>query len=195
VLYAANAAPRARVEISYKEKGVEKPTKITRDLTAVVVGEPAVRRAVVTADHVRELQIDLAPTTDAEATRAVDLLDTMNVLHAAGLYQQELSYAKVDRLAFSFALRDARTRRVVASTAQQPASLIRKAAQAPRGPLVAWDHVIGPDEAEDLVKQLGALPAIHAYKAGQSYRGRDVSVMEVTLPTPSEQISVTSYSA
>ncbi len=195
VLYAANAAPRARVEISYKEKGAEKPTKVTRDLTAIAVGEPAVRRAVVTADRVRELQVDLAPTTDAEGARAVDLIDTLNVLHAAGLYKSELSYAHVDRLAFSVGLRDARTRRVVNATGEQPASLIRKADTAPRGAIVAWDHVIGPDEAETLVKQLGAFPAIHAYKAGQSYRGRDVSVMEVTLPTSSEQISVTKYTA
>ena len=195
VLYAANAAPRARVEISYKEKGVEKPTKITKDLTAIAVGEPAVRRAVVTADHVRELQVDLAPTSDVEGARAVDLIDTLNVLHAAGLFKTELSYAHVDRLAFSVGLREARTRRVVAATGEQPASLIRKADTTPTGALVSWDHVIGPDEAETLVKQLGAYPAIHAYKAGQSYRGRDVSVMEVTLPTTSEQISVTKYTA
>lgn len=43
---------------------------VTRDLTAIAIGEPAVRRAVVTADRVRELQVDLAPTTDADATRA-----------------------------------------------------------------------------------------------------------------------------
>lgn len=195
VLYAANAAPRARVEITYKEKGVEKPTKVTRDLTAIPVGEPAVRRAIVTGDHVRELQVDLAPASDADATRAVDLLDTMNALHAAGLYQTELSYAHVDRLAFSVGLRDVRTRRVVASTGQQPSSLIRRAEAAPRGGIVNWDHVIGPDEGEDLVKQLGAYPSIRAYKAGQSYRGREVDIMEVTLPTTSEQISVTKYTA
>ena len=195
VLYAANAAPRARVEITYKEKGVEKPTKVTRDLTSIPVGEPAVRRAVVTVDRVRELQVDLAPSSDADAARAVDLIDTLTALHAAGLYKTELSYTHVDRLAFSVALRDARTRRVIAATGMQPPTLIRVAEAAPREPVVSWDHVIGPDEAEALVRQLGAFPAIRAYKAGQSYRGRDVSVMEVTLPTPSEQISVTKYTA
>lgn len=195
VLYAANAAPRARVEITYKEKGAEKPTKVTRDLTAVPVGDPAVRRAVVTSDHVRELQVELSPANDADASRAVDLIDTMNVLHAAGLYKTELSYSHVDQLAFSVGLRDARTRRVVASTGQEPSSLVRKAGAAPKNGLINWDHVIGPDEADELVKQLGAYPAIRAYKAGQSYRGREVDVMEVTLPTTSEEISVTKYTA
>src|SRR6185295_814707 len=59
VVYAANAAPRARLEVSYKEKGVEKPTKVTRDLTRVDVGDPEVLRAVVTTDRVRELDVEL----------------------------------------------------------------------------------------------------------------------------------------
>lgn len=195
ILYAANAAPRARVEVTYKEKGAAAVVKLTRDLTAINVGEPAVRRAVVAADHVSELQVDLAPATDADSARAADLLDMIHVFHLAGLYKNELSYAHVNRIAFALTSRDARTRRVMPSTSEQPATLVRRAAAAPRGPIVAWDHVIGPDEAEDLVKQLGTFPAIRAYKAGQSYRGRDVSVMEVTLPTSSEQISVTKYTA
>ena len=195
VLYAANASPKPRVEITYKEKGVEKPTKVTRDLTPVVVGEPAVRRAVVTADHVHELQVDLSTTTDVEAARAVDLLDTLNALHAAGLYRDALSYRRVDQIAFSVGIRDARTRRVIAATGEEPLPLARTTATPPTGPVVSWDHVIGPDEAERLVQQLGAYPAIHAYKAGESYRGREVDVMELTLPTSSEQISVTKYTA
>ena len=131
----------------------------------------------------------------ADATRAVDLIDTLNALHAAGLYKTDFSYRAVERLAFNVAGRDARARRVVKSTGEEPASLMRKASAAPKGPVVSWDHVIGPDEAEELVKQLGAYPAITAYKEGQSYRGRDVSIMEVLLPTASEQISVTKYTA
>ena len=52
VLYAANAAPRARVEITYKEKGAAKPTTVTRDLTPVNVGDPAVRRAVLVGNKI-----------------------------------------------------------------------------------------------------------------------------------------------
>src|SRR4029450_7722317 len=65
----------------------------------------------------------------------------------------------------------------------------------PKLPLVTWDGIISPDRSEDLVKQLSAFPAVKAYKAGHSYRGRDISVMELTLPTPSELISVAKYSA
>ena len=195
VLYAANAAPRARVEISYKDKEVERPTKVTRDLTKVDAGQPEALRAVVRSDRVRELEVEVAPPNDREGLRAADELDTLNAMHKAGLYLADLSYDHVDQLAFSIALRDARARRVVKSTGTAPPTDVRTTDTKPALPIVSWDHVIGPDEAEDIVRKLSAFPQVAAYRAGHSYRGRDISVMEVTLPTPSEQISVTKYTA
>ena len=58
-----------------------------------------------------------------------------------------------------------------------------------------WDHVIGPDESEELVGKLAAFPELHAYKAGRSYRGRDISVMELTLPAASELVSLAKLTA
>ena len=34
-----------------------------------------------------------------------------------------------------------------------------------------------------------------AYKAGRSYRGRDISVVEITSPTPSELVSLAKLTA
>src|SRR5204863_7946141 len=50
-------------------------------------------------------------------------------------------------------------------------------------------------ESEEAVETLTAYPEVNAYKAGHSYRGRDVSVMEITLPTTSELSSVAKYTA
>jgi hypothetical protein len=46
-----------------------------------------------------------------------------------------------------------------------------------------------------LVGQLAAYPEVKAYKAGRSYRGRDISVLEITNPTPSELVSLAKLSA
>src|SRR5262249_29221098 len=81
------------------------------------------------------------------------------------------------------------------STGAAPASNVRTASAKPTLPLVTWNHVISPDEAEDIVRKLTAYPEVKAYKAGHSYRGRDVSVMEITLPTGSELTSIAKYSA
>jgi hypothetical protein len=60
---------------------------------------------------------------------------------------------------------------------------------------VTWDHIISPDESEAIVGQLAAFPEVKAYKAGRSYRGRDISVLEITNPTPSELVSLAKLSA
>jgi hypothetical protein len=193
--YAANAAPRARIEVTYKEKGTEKPITVNRDLTRVEVAEPEMLRAVVTTTGVKELELDVTPANDLQAARAADLVDMLGELHKAGLYQTELSFSNVGRLKVSLPLRDARPQRVIAFTGKSKPSDVRISDEKPTLPLVTWDHVISPDEAEELVRKLSVFPTVTAYRAGKSYRGRDISVLEMQLPTTSEQISVTKMTA
>ncbi|HEX9368678.1 MAG TPA: hypothetical protein VF921_18750, partial [Vicinamibacterales bacterium] len=119
VLYAGNAAPRARLEISYKEKGQERPTRVQRDLARVELGgaaSPAVMRAVVRTDRVSEIELQIEPRDDREALRAADMLDNFVRLHDAGLYKTELSYDRVDRLAIAIVTKDGRARLLVPGT-------------------------------------------------------------------------------
>jgi hypothetical protein len=215
ILFAGNAATRAKLDITYKEKGVDKPTVVSRDLGRIAVTAPQVMRAVARADRVSEIEMQVDATDDREAGRAVDALDNLVRLQAAGLYPTALSYDHVDRIAVNVALRDARTRRIVRNTGASAPSNVRVAggaAATPVGsrppfdsaqgkqpgthaPIVTWDHVISPDEAEQIVAKLAAYPEIKAYKVGESYRGRDMSVMEITLPAPGEQVSVAKLTA
>jgi hypothetical protein len=232
VLYAGNAATRAKLDVTYTEKaegakaeggkaaaGTQKPTMVSRDLGRINVSAPQILRAVVRADRVSEIELQIDATDDREAGRAVDALDNLVCLQAAGLYKATLSYDHVDRIAVNVALRDARTRRIVRNTGTSAPSNVRVANavadsvgpdsvgpelklgayqaiyQAIHQAIVKWDHVISPDEAEQIVKKLAAYPEIKAYKVGESYRGRDISVMEITLPTPSEQVSVAKLTA
>jgi hypothetical protein len=195
VLYAGNAATQARVEVSYREEGVERPGRIARDLTKVDSTPPAVVRAVVRSDGVSQLELRVDAKNDQEAARAADALEALGRLHAAGLYQTALSYSRVDRVAVTIALEAAGTRRVIANTGTSAPSNVRLTDAKPRHPVVVWDHVIGPDESEAIVGKLAAYPEIKAYKAGRSYRGREISVMEITLPTPSELVSIAKLTA
>ncbi len=100
-----------------------------------------------------------------------------------------------DRVAVHIGLKDVHTRRVIRYTGACEPSDVRAAKSQPKLPLVTWDHIISPDESEEIVQKLAAFPEVKAYRAGQSYRGRDISVMEMTSPTPSEMISVAKYTA
>ena len=195
ILYAGNAAPRARVDISYREKGQERPTRIQRDLLRIEGTAPSVVRAVVKPDRVTELEVQIEPRDDREALRAADLLDNFTRLHDAGLYRTELSYEHVDRTAFSIVTKDGRARLLVPGTGVWAASNVRAGEGKPKTPVVTWDHIIAPDESESLIRKFAAYPEVKAYKIGHSYRGRDISIMELTLPTTSELISVAKYSA
>src|SRR5262249_25728591 len=158
-----------------------------------------VSRAVARADRVSELDLDVEARDDREAGRAVDALDALGRLHRAGLYRDALSFDHVDRVAVTIGVRDVRARRVLPATGAFPASTVRPPSPVPGSggpgtataakpgglPLVTWDHIISPDESEALVGRLAAYPEVKAYKAGHSYRGRDISVLELTNPTPS----------
>jgi hypothetical protein len=198
VLYAGNASPRARIDISYKEKGQDKPTRVQRDLVRIEGAQPSIVRAVVKADRVTELEAQIEPRDDREALRAADMLDNFERLHEAGLYKTELSYDHVDRLAFAVVTKDGRARLTVANTGASYPSSVRTpdpSARNSRQPIVPFDKIIDPDESEALIRKLAAFPEVKAYKVGHSYRGRDISIMEITLPTSSELMSVAKYSA
>ncbi len=195
ILYAGNASTKAKLEVSYKEKGSDKPTTVSRDLSRIDTTAPTVVRAVVRDDRVSEIELQVEAKDDKEATRAVDAIDGLVGLQAAGLYKTALSYDHVDRVALTVVLKDARTKRVVKNTGASMPSNVRTAAKGTAPPRVTWDHVIGPDESEKIVAALSAFPEVHSFKVGRSYRGRDISAMEVTLPTSSELVSVAKLTA
>ncbi len=120
------------------------------------------------------------PRTTAKPPAPLDALDALARLHQAGIFPQTLSFDHVDRMAVSVTQRDTRARRVLAADHAARAVERARGSARPALPLVTWDHVISPDEAEALVGQLSAFPEVKAYRAGQSYRGRDISVMEIT---------------
>lgn len=195
ILYAGNASTKPQLEIRYKEKGIERPETVRRDLGKIDTTPPQALRAVVRADAVSELELAVEAKDDREAARAADALDGLVRLQAAGLFKESLSFERVDRVAVAITQKDARTRRVVKNTGTFAPSNIRDAAAKPTLPIVTWDHVISPGESEAIIGKLAAFPEVRAYKAGRSYRGRDISVMEITLPAPGELVSLAKLTA
>src|SRR5262249_19770931 len=153
------------------------------------------------SERLSEIGLGVEARDDREAVRAADALDALARLHAAGLYRDAFSFDHVDRVAVTIGLKEVRSQHVLKTTGAFPSSNVRTAkrpdaaasgaAQPARaaGQLVTWDHIISPDESEALIGQLAAYPEVKAYKAGRSYRGRDISVLEITNPTTSELVS------
>jgi hypothetical protein len=195
VLYAGNASTKAKIEVSCKEKGVEKPLRISRDLARIDATAPVVGKVRVRSDRILEIELQVEARDDREAARAADALDALARLHDAGLFRTALSYEHVDGISVMISLKDARTKRLVRGTGQAIPSGVLAPKETPRLPLVTWDHIIGPAESEEIVQKLSAFPEVKAYKAGISYRGRDISVMEVTLPAAGKLTSLSKLTA
>ena len=194
-LYAGNASTKPQLEVKVVEAGRATPETIRRDLGKIDTTAPMAVRAVARAEAVSELELQVEAKDDREAGRALDALDALVRLRQAGIFPQALSYEHVDRVAVSVTQRDTRARRVLAATTQFAPSNVRAAAGTPALPLVTWDHVISPDESEALVGQLAAFPEVRAYRAGQSYRGRAISVLEITAPAGGELVSLAKLTA
>lgn len=194
VLYAANASTKAVLQVRYRTKEGEEQ-RVTRDLDRIDVTAPVARRVVARADAVSELEFAVEAADDANAARAADALDALGTLHEAGLFRTALSLQHVDRIAVAIAVKQASTRRVIRHTGQWAPSNVHTTSAKPSLPLVTWDHVIGPDESEELIARLAAFPEIHAYRAGRSYRGRPISVIEATLPARGEIVSLAKLTA
>jgi hypothetical protein len=195
ILFAGNSAAKPKIEVSYKEKGVEKPGRITRDLAKIDATAPVVERVVVRPSQVREIELQTEAKDDHEAARAADALDNLTRLHEAGLYRSAISYEHVDGVSIGINLKDARTSRLVKNTGQAEASKVLTAHEKPQSPLVTWDHIISPAESEEIIHRLSFYPEVRAYKAGVSYRGRGISVMEITLPSSGENVSLAKMTA
>jgi len=195
VLYAGNTSTKAALEIRYTEQGARAPERVNRDLGQIDTTAPAALRSVVRADRVREIELHVEAKDDLQAARAADALDALARLQEAGLFRAALSLDHVERVAVNIALKNASTRRTIRHTAASAPSLALAPGARPALPLTAWDHVISPDESEAVIAQLAAFPEVHAYKAGRSYRGRDISVLELTEPTPSEIVSLAKLTA
>lgn len=189
IRYAGNASPVPKLEVTYQEKGADKPTRVSRPLTKIDTTVPVALRAVARVDRLSEIELAVQARDDHEAARADDALDNLARLHAAGLFKTALSYDHVDRVIVDVGVRDVHARRTLKFTGVASPSNVRKAAPRGQRPIVSWDHIISPDESEDIVGKLGAFPEVKAYRAGHSYRGRDISVMEITNPTTSELVS------
>ncbi len=195
ILFAGNASPKPRLELSITTKGSDKPTKFTRELAGLTAPDVAVLREVVRPDRVGSIGLQLEVKDDAEASRAADLLDGLSALHRAGLYRTTLSYDHVDAVTVSIVSKEARASRAIANTGAWDPSPVRRSTQKPKGTIVPWDHVISPDESEEIVGRLSAFPEIQGYVAGRSYRGRQISAMEVTLPARGALVSPAKLSA
>ncbi len=189
ITYSENASSEPKVVIEYQEKGSEKKTE-TRKLETVKLPRPSAYRAETRAggDSLARLYLLLRLEKPEPVERLADLLDNLTRLQEAGIFTDALGFHGVSEIAIELEAPNATGTRVYASH-PAPDNIPPPEPYVAGQPLVSWDHVVSPEESEQIAHRLGTLPEVTTYVAGESYQGRPVSVMEITLPMEAKLIS------
>ncbi len=146
-------------------------------------------------------RVDRSITSAAQAAAQVHWLEKM---HAAGLYNDALTYPHLHSLGFEFeipvALNASEHAKKEIVTAllpvREPATkrpMITDVTPAPldaTGHFVQWDNPISPEDEEHLLSRLSNYPGVSVYWMGRSYLGRNIWAADMTLPTPAVLISM-----
>lgn len=192
VVLTRNAASGGRIEIAYQTRGTAEPVVVARDLAPLAVDQVQITRIRAYAEGLRdvELRVSAAPETETRALRAVQ---TLADLKRQGVLRHALSYERVEAMTFASDGMDVPVR--LTGVGAGAASAAYVATTKPHHPLVAWDHEIGPEESERIIRQLAYYPSVAAYRRARSWEGRDVSVVEVTAPVAGALTSMAKLAA
>lgn len=124
------------------------------------------------------------------------MVNALRRLHEAGLFQDALSWDRVDELALDFRMEKDSTfqRSAALPRSRHPRSTSNPRLAADgwhyRGePLVQWETPIPPEENEEILGRLGTFPGVHVYYLTDSYLGHRVWAADFLPPQEAEFIS------
>lgn len=191
IAFKGNAVPTPRLVLAWKTRA-GLATQRTIELRESPVGRPRTTaiRVRAGADRLAGLTVTVDAPTVRDATSAARLVEHLGRLQDAGVLREALASDALDVLTVSVGAGRAGLVRSLASANRPPVAPVQAEPSKPPDPskpIVTWDHVIAPDEFEaEILPRLRSLPAVNAYVAGRSYRGRRVWAMDVMLPHASE---------
>ncbi len=163
----------------------------TRTLDPVKIPEPYLHVVDVEAgaEALARIGVLVQLENDSELPRLAALLENLERLRADGLFANALAFDGVEQVSVRIEVDGALSERTFASPSSTEAAVAVEPYSPAGAPLVAWDHVISPDESERIAHTLGTLDAVTTYVGGRSYQGRPVSVMEIRLPMEADLLS------
>lgn len=199
------------------EKGRE-PVKQRYSLTDLGVDPPKLRGISVRSgtDNISQLLFEVVATdstdryeefklrgTEASIDRSfisveklADMVRILGQLQEEELFEEEMSFDRVEELLFRFTLEDstAYSRFVSLPRSRRPAST-KNPALHDRGfkhrgePIVQWETPIPPAECRELLAKLNTFPNINTYYMATSLLGEDLFAIDLYPPTEARFIS------
>lgn len=183
VTFTVNRGDGPHLLFRWKRRGDEKEREDRISLKGI---EPSPPRALfetvrVGKEGVQELGILVELEKEEDAAKAADLVAGLRNLHERGLFTDFLSRPSLNSLSLMIRSKTTEAIHKLPFAGRSPKEK-GKSSHPAEEVLVKLDHIIGPEECEEIIEKLSRFPEIHAFRAGESYEGRPISVMEITLP-------------
>ena len=193
--------------MTYKEKGRE-PVKQRYPLSTLNVSEPKLRGISVKSgeEGITQLLFEVEATDSTDryeefkkrsseaaidrsfisAEKLVDMVKILGELHNEGIFEDALSYDRVEEMLFRVTLVDSAdfTRLVSLKRSNHPKStnnpeLDDRQFRYYGQQIVQWDTPINPAEAADIMAKLNTFPNVNAYYMATSFLGQDVFAVDL----------------
>ncbi|MFC1500234.1 M14 family metallopeptidase [Candidatus Zixiibacteriota bacterium] len=125
-----------------------------------------------------------------------DMVSNLTSLHAAGLFEDELSLDRVGEFLFRITLEDSSdySRLIALPQSRSPLATENPRLEDQRfryrgDPLVQWETPIPPGECNDILARLGTFPNVHVYYMATSLLGQDVFAVDLQPPVEAAFLS------
>ena len=217
IIFTGKDKARPQLKMTYTERGKESVRK-RYDLNVLKVPDPKLTGIWVEANKkcVSKLMFEVAATdsidryeefklrgsentidqTFISIGRLVDMVDILGDLHEAGIFEDELSYDKVENMLFRVALEDSLEydKLVRLPRSQNPkktdnSKLYDKKFKYKGQRIVQWDTPMNPDEVSENLARLNTFSEINVYYMTTSFLGHDVFAVDLSPPVEAQFIS------
>lgn len=173
---------KPKIHFHWKDlKGVEREEEIIFQSLSVELCKA--KGIKVKQNKVSSMEIYLKFSKD-EIAVAFDMTEALKKLRVKGLFRDFLSSNYLEEINFNFQFESFHSSNLLKVFPSK-----EKRTYDYRADLIKFDHVISSKEASQICEILGTFPEIYTYRLWKSYEGRDISVMEISLPSPSLVIS------
>lgn len=175
-------ASKPKIHFKWKDlKGIEKEEEIVLQPLSVEICKA---RGIKLKDNgVSSLGIHLKFSREENAV-AFEMIESLKDIREKGFLRDFCAWNHLEEISLNFQFESfysSNSFRIFAPEKKKHGDFINN--------LVKFDHVTSPEEVSEISDILGTLPGVYTYKFWKSYEGRDIPVIEITLPSPSQVIS------
>ncbi len=175
-------SPKPKIHFKWRDlKGVEREEEIIFQPLSLEYCKA--RGLKVREDKVLSLDIYSKFSKDENAV-AFDMIESLKELREKEFFKDFLSSNYLEEINFNFqfeSFQSSNSVKILPSEKKKPAEY--------RADLTKFDHVTSSREVSQVCETLGTLPEIYTYNLWKSYEGRDIPIMEISLPSPSLVVS------